>query len=56
MVPQGDDDGKMCELCGGEFEELTDCEGALCCDACAKKHASKLAEYRDDLDDDIRNS
>ena len=45
-----------CELCGGEFETLTDCEGVLACDACVKEHGSELTEYKDALDDDIRNS
>ena len=56
MVPFDDGDGKTCELCGGVFDALVDCEGVLCCDTCADTHASKLAEYRDALDDDIRNS
>lgn len=56
MIPFDDGDGRTCELCGDDFDELVDCEGVLCCVACAEKHASKLAEYRDALDDDIRNS
>lgn len=56
MVPLADGDEKTCELCGGDFDELVECEGVLGCDACIKEHASKLAEYRDALDDDIRNS
>ncbi len=51
-----DGDGRTCEICGDAFDELVECEGFLCCDACVKKHGSKLAEYADDLDDDIRNS
>lgn len=56
MDPFDDGDGRTCELCGGDFDGLVDCEGVLCCDVCAREHGSKLAEYRDALDDDIRNS
>jgi hypothetical protein len=57
MVTMFDDgDGRTCEICRGDFDELVDCEGVLCCYACAKEHGSKLAEYRDAMDDDIRNS
>jgi hypothetical protein len=56
MVPFDDGDGRTCEICGGDFDELVECEGVLCCVVCADEHALKLAEYADDLDDDIRNS
>ncbi len=56
MTTFDDGDRRTCELCRGTFDELVECEGLLCCRACASKHGSKLAEYADDLDDDIRNS
>jgi hypothetical protein len=45
-----------CELCGAEPEELFECEGFIVCEPCAHEHGSKLAEYRDDLDEDVRGS
>jgi hypothetical protein len=45
-----------CELCGCKPEELYECEGILCCEPCCRLHAGKLADYSDDLQDDIRGS
>lgn len=53
MMNEQDD---ACELCGGEPDELFECEGFLVCDSCAHEHGSKLAEYRDALDEDARGS
>ena len=56
MTTFDDGDVTACELCGDDSNQLVDCEGVLCCEECAKEHGPKLAEYRDALDDDIRNS
>jgi len=50
------EDENTCELCGERPEELYECEGLLVCDPCCHKHAAKLAEYADFIDDDVRGS
>lgn len=51
-----EEDEQTCEVCGSAREDLVDCEGVSCCQPCAEKHGSRLAEFRDAMDDDIRNS
>ena len=46
---------EVCEICGSAFD-LVDCEGVLCCEPCAEEHGMKLAQFKDEMDDDLRNS
>jgi hypothetical protein len=50
-----EEEPEACEICG-DAGELVDCEGVLCCETCAKEHGMKLAEFRDEMNDDLRNS
>lgn len=54
MNPEAEEP-EVCEICGAA-EQLVDCEGVLCCEPCADKHGMKLAEFKDEMDDDLRNS
>lgn len=47
-----DEEERACELCGSN-EELVICEGLDVCTPCAKKHGLTLAEYSDELREDL---
>ena len=45
-----------CEVCGATADEtpLVLCEGVIVCGPCAKEHGHSLAQYRDQLQEDLR--
>lgn len=44
-----------CELCGLRLG-FVDCGGMCCCESCAQTYGVRLADWREEMDDDIRNS
>jgi ribosome-binding protein aMBF1 (putative translation factor) len=54
---QDDDEPESicCQICGST-ESIVTCEGVDVCESCAKKHGSELAQFHDDMMDDLRGS